>query len=293
MRAGGRQEDCRGARGGLRSEFMQIALLADIHGNLAALESVLSEVERLRPDRIAVLGDIVDGAPDSLACWERVRALGAVVLRGNHERYVFDYGTERAAPEWSTPQFAPVRWTVAQCRGAVQAEMAALPLTWRWHDLPELLLTHASSRADHDSIFAHTADAALDPMFAGAEASIIVRGHNHLAGERLWGARRIVHLGAVGIPLDGHVAAQFTMLSKMASGWRVQHHAVPYDVAATVRRFRESGYMEAGGPMARLFLREIATATHHFLPFVKRYGQAIQSGALPVETAVERFLGDF
>lgn len=96
-----------------------------------------------------------------------------------------------------------------------------------------------------------------------------------------------------GQDFHGHVAAQFTMLSKMAAGWRVQHHAVPYDVAATVRRFRESGYMEAGGPMARLFLREIATVTHHFLPFVKRYGQAIQSGALPVETAVERFLGDF
>ncbi|MBP6307231.1 MAG: metallophosphoesterase family protein, partial [Opitutaceae bacterium] len=38
---------------------MQIALLADIHGNLAALEAVLAELDRLRPDRIAVLGDIV------------------------------------------------------------------------------------------------------------------------------------------------------------------------------------------------------------------------------------------
>ena len=45
--------------------------------------------------------------------------------------------------------------------------------------------------------------------------------------------------------------------------------------------------------MARLFLREIATATHHFLPFMKRYGTEIQSGALPVEAAVARFLGDF
>jgi hypothetical protein len=45
--------------------------------------------------------------------------------------------------------------------------------------------------------------------------------------------------------------------------------------------------------MARLFLREIATATHHFLPFMKRYGAAIQGGALPVEVAVERLLGEF
>ena len=52
---------------------MRIAVLADIHGNLAALEAVLEELGRLRPDRLLVLGDVVDGAPDSIACWRRVR----------------------------------------------------------------------------------------------------------------------------------------------------------------------------------------------------------------------------
>ena len=272
---------------------MRIALLADIHGNLAALEAVLAEVARWQPDRVAVLGDVVDGAPDSLACWERVRALHVPVLRGNHERYVFDYGTARAAPEWSTPQFAPIRWAIAQCGEEVRRELAALPLTWTWPDLPELLLVHASARSDQDSIFAHTPDVALSPMFPGLTATLIVRGHNHLAGERLWGERRIVHLGAVGLPLDGHVAAQFVLLEKRVAGWQVQHLAVPYDVEATIRRFRESGYLEAGGPMARLFLREVATATHHFLPFMRRYGHAIRAGHLTVEVAVTRYLADF
>jgi Icc-related predicted phosphoesterase len=48
---------------------MRIAIIADIHGNLPALEAALAAVEKLRPDRLIVAGDIVDGAPDSAACW--------------------------------------------------------------------------------------------------------------------------------------------------------------------------------------------------------------------------------
>ena len=93
---------------------MRIAIIADIHGNLAALEAVLARIAGLRIDRVVVAGDVVVGAPDSLKCWERVRGLDCPVLRGNHERYVFDLGTERAKPEWSTRQFGPVQYAAAQ-----------------------------------------------------------------------------------------------------------------------------------------------------------------------------------
>ncbi|MBI5381726.1 MAG: metallophosphoesterase family protein [Opitutae bacterium] len=272
---------------------MRIAVLADIHGNLAALEAALAEVARLQPDRVVVAGDVVDGCPDSLACWERVRALGCPLLRGNHERYIFDYGTPRAAEEWSLPHFAPVRWAVAQCTEVVRREMAALPIGLRLPEAPGVLFVHASARSDQDSVFAHTPDAVLAPMFPDVNESVIVRGHNHLAGTRAWGDRQIMNLGAVGLPLDGHIAAQFGLLEQRQGAWQLQHIAVPYDVEATIRRFRESGYLEAGGPMARLFLREVATATHHFVPFLRHYGHAVRSGHLAADVAVARFLSEY
>ncbi len=272
---------------------MRIAVFADIHGNLAALEAVLAEIERIKPDKILVLGDVVDGAPDSIACWRLVRELECPILRGNHERYVYDFGTERAAPEWSAPHFAPVRWAVAQCDEPVRQLMAALPLTLKVPEAPELLFVHASARNDHDSVFMHTPDSLLQPMFEGVDASVIVRGHNHLPGNRILGQRLIVNLGAVGLPLDGHTAAQFAVLEKRLEGWEVRHLAVPYNVDLTVRRFRESGYLEAGGPMARLFLREVATATHHFVPFLRHYGHAVREGKIAVGEAISRFLSEY
>jgi predicted phosphodiesterase len=277
---------------------MRVAILADIHGNLAALEAVLAQLGRLRVDRVVVAGDVVVGAPDSLACWERVKALRCPVLRGNHERYVFDLGTERARPEWSTPAFGPVQFAAAQLGETNRRELAALPATLRIDGAADLLVVHGSARSDNDLIFPYTGDDEIAPMFAGVDERWIVRGHNHYAGVRLWGNRRIVTCGSVGLPLDGTPKAQFAVMERDGGGdaaWRVEHHAVAYDVGATLRRFRESGCLEAAGPIARLFMREVETAAFHVVPFQAWLAERVRAGGsgsagLPLEEAVERFL---
>jgi Calcineurin-like phosphoesterase superfamily domain len=273
---------------------MRIAIIADIHGNLAALEAALTAIEQLRPDRLIVAGDIIDGGPDSAACWRRVRALGVAVLRGNHERYVFDYDTPRADPSWSSPQFAPLRTTRSEFMPAEFAELAALPTQWRDAACPDLLVVHASLRSDNDSIFAHTPEAQITPMFGGIESAVkyIVRGHNHFCSQREWEGRRIVTSGSIGLAQDGNPVAQFVVLERRTSalGWDVRHHAVRYDVGITLRRFHESGYLERSGPLGQLFYREVETGTHQVVPFLRYYGAARARGVQwTLEEALQRF----
>lgn len=265
---------------------MRIAIIADIHGNLLALKAVLAHIESLHVDSVVVAGDIVVGSPDSLACWELVKALGYPVLRGNHERYVFDLGTERAKPEWSQPQFGPVQFAAAQLGEAVRLELAALPLSLRLSEAPDVLFTHASARNDTDLVFPYTRDAEIVPMFAGSEERWLIRGHNHYAGVRLWGERRIVTVGSVGLPLDGTPAAQYSVIERGANDWALQMYAVPYDVDAAVRRFVDAGYLDEAGPMARLFMREVETASSHIVPFLKWWKSHT---TLPFAEAVEQF----
>ena len=270
---------------------MRIAILADIHGNLAALEAALERVDALRVDQVVVAGDVVVGSPDSLKCWQRVKALKCPVLRGNHERYVFDLGTQRAKPEWSSPQFGPVQYAAAQLGEANRRELAALPTVLRIAGAEDLLVVHGSARSDNDLIFPYTSDEEIAPMFAGAAERWIVRGHNHYAGVRLWGDRTIVTSGAIGLPLDGTVKAQFVVMERRGGAWRAEHHAVAYDVAVTLRRFRESGYLDEAGPMARLFMREVETAAFHIVPFQQFNAELVQAGrALPLGEAVEAFM---
>ena len=139
------------------------------------------------------------------------------------------------------------------------------------------------------TLSAYTPADRLHDMFGYVPEKTIVRAHNHTCQVRLWEGRQIVTAGSVGLPLDGNPTAQYLLLEHNGRGWRFEHQSVPYDVDAALRRFDETGYMAAVGPMAHLFRREVETAAHHMVPFVRAYAGWQQEG-LSLERAVERFL---
>lgn len=268
----------------------RIAILADIHGNLAAFEAALDHVARQHVDQLVIAGDIVVGSPDSAACWRLAQSLGCPIVRGNHERYVAHVGTPQAPPAWASEQFGPVRWAAEQFSEAERAALMELPLTLSLPDLPDLLIVHATLRADRDSLMAHTPDSELAAMFPGLRERWVVRAHNHAGQVRLWRDHTIVTAGSVGLPLDSRTTAQYLLLDQRAGGWHIQHQSVEYDLGATLRRFRDTGYLEAAGPFALLLLREVATASFYAVPFLNAYGAAVERGEITLAAAVERFL---
>lgn len=272
---------------------MRLAVLSDIHGNLAALGAVLNDAARLSPDAYIVLGDIVVGAADSLACWDQIRALGCPVVRGNHETYVLTYGTSAAPADWATTQgalqYAPVMWAAAQFRSR-KTELERLPMSLSRPEYPNLSLVHASFRSDRDNISAYTPEAALSEMFAALQTPYLVRGHDHHAATRSWAGRQLITVGSVGLPLNGVCEAQYALLEQRGKVWQPQFRAVPYDVDDTLARFHSTGYLEAAGPMARLFYREIAFATYQIIPFLRGYTRWSAGSTLDLTASVARFI---
>jgi predicted phosphodiesterase len=269
---------------------LRIAILADIHGNLPAFEAALDHIARQRVDQVVIAGDVVVGSPDSAACWRLASSLGCPIARGNHERYVAHYGTPAASREWASEQYAPVRWAAAQFGERERQAIERLPATASSPDWPDLLIVHASLRNDRDTVAPHTPETEIDAMFPGIDALVIVRAHNHVAQVRLWRERLVVTCGSVGLPLDGSNDAKYLILERRAAGWHVEHQAAPYDVTATLRRFHETGYLEATGVMGQLFMREVATASFQIVPFLNAYRCWSPAGELSLDAALERFL---
>ncbi|MBX0329848.1 metallophosphoesterase [Oscillochloris sp. ZM17-4] len=269
---------------------MRLAILADIHGNLPAFEAALAHARAQAPDQIVIAGDIVNGSPDSAACWRLARSLGVPMLQGNHERYVYNYGTPHAQPSLDPEQFAPVRWSHDQLSAAERAELAALPGHLRLAEAPDLLIVHASQRSDRESIHNFVTDAQLAEMFPAPDASLIVRGHNHAGAVRPWGERLLVTAGAVGLPLNNVTTAQYLILDRAQGRWRITHHSVPYDLEAALQRFHSTGYLAAAGVMGRLLYRELATASFYMVPFLEAYSRWREVAPLSLEQALERFL---
>src|SRR3990172_5911680 len=154
----------------------RIAVFADIHGNLPAFEAALNHVSQQKVDQIILAGDIVNGAPDSKACWNLALSLDCPILSGNQERYVAHFGTPKASPLWTMEQLSE------QDRHC----MEQLPLNLRLPEAPDLFFVHATERDDHDTVASHTPEQALHEMFPTAQERYIIRAHNHFGQVRVW-----------------------------------------------------------------------------------------------------------
>lgn len=267
---------------------MKLAVLTDIHGNLSALEAVLEHLEKNKPDDVIVAGDSINIQPDSRACWERLQTLGFRCLRGNHERYVYDYNTARAEPEWSEERFKLLGWMHSQFSKGALHSMRHLPMSYR---IEGVLITHASCQSDQDSLSESTSETELATMFPDA-AKLVIRGHQHRWGLRQWAKGSIITLGSLGIPLNTTGQSQYLSLEKRQDGWHYQHHLIDYDRYKALAQMNAE-YLENAGPLGKIFKLELATAEAQVMPFFHSYFSALAKAELSLKQAVDRYLEAF
>ncbi|HEV8191691.1 MAG TPA: metallophosphoesterase family protein, partial [Ktedonobacterales bacterium] len=183
---------------------MRIGLIADIHGNLVALETVLAELVGESLDDLICLGDVAALGPQPGAVLARLRALGCPVVMGNVDAWLLMPPDTTAAGELDT---ALAHWCTAQLTDSDLAYVRAFPATYERRLSAErtLLCYHGSPRSFDDVIVPTTPDDALEAMLgnAVAHATILAGGHTHLQMLRRYGDAHLVNPGSVGLPAVG------------------------------------------------------------------------------------------
>ena len=112
-----------GERHAARLEGVRIVVLSDIHSNLLALDAVLAKVGAV--DAIWHLGDVVGYGPEPDGVVDRLKALGAIGVRGNHDAAA----TGGSEIDWFNPEAkAAMEWTRAAISEPTREWLAALPL---------------------------------------------------------------------------------------------------------------------------------------------------------------------
>src|SRR4051812_474203 len=74
---------------------MRIAAISDVHGNVLALDAVLTDIARQSVDVVVDLGDLLSGAVRPAETADRLMDLDLATVRGNHERQLLTYAPER------------------------------------------------------------------------------------------------------------------------------------------------------------------------------------------------------
>jgi predicted phosphodiesterase len=218
---------------------MRAAVLADIHGNLPALEAVLADVDAAGVDAVVLLGDIALG-PMPAQTLERLTALGdrAVWLHGNCEREMvtaFDGG------EVPGPFAAEAAASAGLIDRAHRDLIDGLPLTVTLDidGLGPVLFCHASPRRDDEMVLVDSPPERWAEVLDGVDAGVVVCGHTHMPFDRLAAGRRVINASSVGMPY-GHPGAGWALL-----GPDVALRRTRYDTEAAARQIDASQHPQA------------------------------------------------
>jgi putative phosphoesterase len=227
---------------------MRIAVLADVHGNLAALEAVLAEVEEEGFDLVVSGGDVVSG-PQPRACLERLAALGDRIrwVMGNADREVVAAFDGAATLDPDDPGSRADHFAAERLERAHRDLLASFAPTVAVEDV---LVCHGTPASDTAIVTPRTDAQELEAIVAGVAQPVVVGGHVHLQFLQRAGATQWVNAGSVGMPYEGAPGAYWLALP--GGGAAPGHRVTRYDVAAAERAIRASGYPDADDVVAAI-----------------------------------------
>ena len=226
---------------------MRIAVLSDIHANLAALEAVREDLPSV--DEVWVLGDIVGYGPQPNEVIRALQEMGARSVMGNHDGAAVGLVD---AMDFNPDAREAIEWTATVIDPNARAYLSSLPEV---RVSGELTAVHGSPR---DPVWEYIVSPAVAAVNFGAYATwLCLFGHTHVpvifraedgaaevipatAGDpiRLDTRRALINPGSVGQPRDGIPASAYAILDDGAS--IAEFRRVGYDIDRTQRLMREA-----------------------------------------------------
>ncbi len=189
---------------------LRLALLADIHGNIDALEAALVAIRKAAPDHIVILGDLVLNGPRPVEAVDKVMELdaaGALVIAGNTDIAVAD-GDYAAAFPWldevPVGHVAAAEWARDLLRDDQLEYLRRLPAERRLAVGDDLILAcHASPGSQTSGLPADLDAAVTVQRVTRTDARVICCGHTHVADVRELGRKLLLNPGSCGYAFDG------------------------------------------------------------------------------------------
>ena len=238
---------------------MRVALVSDIHGNLAALEAVMADMQARQIQCVVNLGDTLSGPLLPLETAHRLRELPWLHVAGNHERQLLRLPVDRHNPSdayaWRQLDTAAKSWLATHMDSA--DPRLHLAQVWPEHLGGDLALCHGSPRSDTEYLLeTPEGDGArlatpseIEERLAGRlpqYITLLACGHSHVPRAVRWRADLlIINPGSVGLPAyeddhpyplsryhrieNGSPDARYAVIEKVHGVWHWALIGVPYD----------------------------------------------------------------
>jgi len=203
---------------------VKLAIIADVHSNLHALEAISKAIEDSAPDMIVCAGDIVGYGAFPNECCEEVNKLADHTVQGNH-----DVSALTGDTAWMNPYAAAAsNWTSHEMSTRTRSFLGSLKTEERF-EIPNLKATmcHGSPTSVEEYVYEEDSS---ETMLSVARCDLLILGHTHIPFVKRFPSGLIVNPGSVGQPRDRDPRASYALLD--SESLRCTVHRVDYDIEA-------------------------------------------------------------
>jgi protein phosphatase len=227
-----------------------VAIISDIHGNVTALEAVISDIRNRNIKRVFCLGDYVGKGPNPAGALDMCCAFCENGVIGNWDALMafVDPGVPisdelQVRIDWHRSRLGPDRLeTLARMPYSIDFKMSGRKVRLL-HASPQSLfhrVYHDDTEQNHLDMFANTSH--TDNNFI---PDVVGYSDIHFAFQKQYGQKMLFNAGSVGNSLDVPTAC-YTILEgnygrQEEESFSVEIIRVPYDVETEIKRAQRSG----------------------------------------------------
>jgi len=230
----------------------KIALLSDIHGNIAALEKVVEDLKTRQVDQVFNLGDHVSGPLWPKETIQFLMKQDWVHIRGNHDRQLGEQNPREHGPS--------DRYAFQMLNTAELDWLRSLPPCVEIQD--QFLLFHGTPTNDLTYLLETVAHgrghlatpAEITARLGQTRSRILLCGHSHIPRVTALSENvLIVNPGSVGLPAyddivpeyhvmeTGSPHARYAILENKDGHWQLEEIVLPYDHRQAADQARKNG----------------------------------------------------
>jgi predicted phosphodiesterase len=231
---------------------MRIAIVSDIHGNLTALEAVITDLRRAAPDLILHGGDLPHGGARPAEIVDRIRELGWQGVVGNTNEMLFNPDSLKQFAANQSAQLQPLFAAIEEMAAADREALGEERLAWL-RDLPciqshgPMALVHASPDTTWRAPGPEASDTELESVYAPLGQPVSIYAHVHRSYTRRLsggaaGRMTVANTGSVSLSYDGDRRAAYLLLDNSTPAIR----RVEYDVDREVKALSGSRLPHSG-----------------------------------------------
>lgn len=252
---------------------MKIAVIGDIHSNHVALETCIRHAMDRNVDEFLFLGDYISDCPypqkTMQIIYEMKEKYQCLFIRGNREDYMLNH---RKNPE--------ERWTYSSASGNLLYtyenlsendldfyESLDIQGIYRKDGYPVFRYCHGSLTSSTELLLPDNEN--MESIMENLDVDLLISGHTHIQESRMYGNKKLIHPGSVGIPWYHGGKTQYMILHGTDDGWKEEFFQLSYDVDTIKKEFESSGLDKKAPYWVKLNKHVLTTGDDYTAPCLK------------------------